>query len=90
MLDSILRTAVPVIVGLLLGLAAKAGLNLPGGAVSEIVTVILTTAYYAAGRYIESTWPRLGQLLLSFGLAKGGTPTYARTAKGRTTRLPRI
>ena len=49
MLASIIRTAVPVIAGVLLGWAAKIGLDLPSGAVTEIVTAVLTTAYYAAG-----------------------------------------
>jgi len=34
-LASILRTVVPIIVGILLGWAAKVGLNLPGGAVTD-------------------------------------------------------
>lgn len=70
MLASILRTVVPVIVGVLLGWAAKVGLDLSGGAVTEIVTVVLTAAYYALARWIEQTWPNLGQFLLSLGLAR--------------------
>jgi hypothetical protein len=76
MLDSILRTTVPIIVGVLLGWAAKVGLNLPGGAVFEIVTVVLTAAYYALARWIEQTWPGLGRVLLSFGLTSR-QPVYA-------------
>ena len=75
MLASIIRTAVPVIVGVLLGWAAKIGLDLPSGAVTEIVTAVLTTTYYAAGRFIEQTWPNLGNFLLSFRLARR-TPVY--------------
>lgn len=75
MLSSIIRTAVPVIAGVLLGWAAKIGLDLPGDAVTEIVTVVLTTAYYAAARFIEQTWPRLGNGLLSLGLVRR-TPVY--------------
>ena len=70
MLASIIRTCVPVIAGVLLGWAAKVGLDLPSGAVTEIVTVVLTTVYYAAARYIEQIWPRLGNGLLSAGLAR--------------------
>ena len=75
MLSSILRTAVPVIVGALLGWAAQVGLDLPSGATTEIVTVVITTAYYAAARLIEQTWPGLGNMLLSAGLARQ-TPVY--------------
>ena len=59
----------------MLGWAAKIGLNLPSGAVTEIVTVVLTTAYYAVGRFIEQTWPNLGNGLLSLELARR-TPVY--------------
>ena len=75
MLDSIIRTCVPVIAGVLLGWAAKIGLDLPSDAVTEIVTAVLTTAYYAAGRFIEQTWPRLGNGLLSLGLTRRA-PVY--------------
>lgn len=77
MLDSILRTVVPVVVGVLLGWAAKVGLNLPGGAVFEIVTVVLTAAYYALSRWVEQTWPGVGKVLLSLGLARK-QPVYVK------------
>ena len=86
MLDSILRTTVPVIVGVLLGWAAKIGLGLPSGAVFEIVTVVITAAYYALARLVEQRWPGVGQMLLSLGLARR-TPVYvaqgAAGAQGR-------
>jgi len=63
MLPSLIRTAVPVIVGALLGYAAKVGLDLPSGAVTEIVTVAITTAYYALIRAGEKRFPQLGVLL---------------------------
>ena len=75
MLSSILRTVVPVIVGALLGWAAQVGLNLPAGAVTEIVTVGITAAYYALARIIEQYVPGLGNVLLSFGLARQA-PVY--------------
>ena len=75
MLASIIRTAVPVIVGVLLGWAAKVGLDLPSGAVTEIVTAVLTTTYFALARFIERAWPGLGNGLLSLGLARR-TPVY--------------
>ncbi|MGI5233785.1 hypothetical protein [Actinoallomurus sp. CA-142502] len=76
MLDSITRTVVPLIVGHLLAWAAMIGLNLPGGAVTEIVAVILTTAYYALARWVEQRWPGLGRVLLSAGLARRQAPLY--------------
>ena len=81
MLASILRTCVPVIAGVLLGWAAKVGLDLPPGAVTEIVTVVLTTVYYAAARYVEQTSPKLGNGMLSAGLARR-TPVYVPNERG--------
>ena len=63
MLPSIIRTVVPVIVGVLLGQAARLGLDLPAGAVTEIVTVAVTAAYYAIVRAIEQRVPAVGVLL---------------------------
>ncbi|MER7063907.1 hypothetical protein [Streptomyces albidoflavus] len=68
MLASIIRTVVPVIVGVLLGWAARVGLELPEGAVTELVTVALTGVYYALGRWVESWWPAGGRILLAAGL----------------------
>lgn len=89
MLASIIRTLVPVIVGVLLGWAAKVGFDLPAGAVTEVVTVALTTAYYAIARVLEQEWPQVGRFLLSLGLTKAGSPQYARVAAGGQ-RLPRM
>jgi multisubunit Na+/H+ antiporter MnhB subunit len=75
MLASILRTVVPVVVGTLLGLAAKVGLDLPGGAVTALVTVVLTAAYYWLARLVEQTWPAAGRYLLALGLT-GKQPMY--------------
>lgn len=83
MLASILRTVVPVIVGVLLGWAAKVGLDLPSGAVTDIVTVVLTAAYYALGRWVEQTWPNLGRFLLSLSLTRSVRPRYAQVVQGR-------
>ncbi|MFO7275215.1 MAG: hypothetical protein DIU55_010120 [Bacillota bacterium] len=76
MYDSIVRTVVPVIVGVLLGQAARIGLDLPAGAVTEVVTVVVTGAYYAVARLVEQRWPALGRVLLSAGLARRA-PVYA-------------
>jgi hypothetical protein len=89
MLASIIRTLVPVIVGVLLGWAAKAGFDLPAGAVTEVVTVALTTGYYTVSRLLEQQWPQLGRILLSLGLTSAGSPVYARVSNGTAGRLPR-
>lgn len=68
MLASIIRTVVPVIVGVLLGWATKVGLDLPEGPVTEVVTIAITTGYYALGRWVETWWPAGGRILLAAGL----------------------
>ena len=78
MYDSVIRTVVPLIVAVLLGQAARLGLNLPEGAVTEIVTVALGTLYYALARWLETAWPSAGRVLLSLGLARGTNPSYVR------------
>ena len=70
MLPSIIRTVVPVIVGVLLGWAAKVGFDLPEGAVTELVTVIITGVYYAVARWVEKRWPGVGRWLLAAGLTR--------------------
>jgi hypothetical protein len=89
-LDSILRTAVPYLVGCLIVLAAKVGLDLhPDMTLTEVVTLVVATGYYALARLLEQWWPNLGKVLLSGGLASGGQPVYAKVIQGRTERLPR-
>ncbi|MEV1245074.1 hypothetical protein [Nonomuraea sp. NPDC049750] len=75
MLASIIRTIVPVIVGVLLGWAAKVGLDLPEGPITELVTIAITAVYYAFGRWVESWWPAGGRILLAAGLT-GKKPNY--------------
>lgn len=75
MLDSIIRTVVPVIVGVLLGQAARIGFDLPEGAVTEVATVVVTGVYYALGRLVEQWQPALGRVLLSLGLSRR-VPAY--------------
>jgi hypothetical protein len=70
MLASIIRTICPVIVGVLLGWAARVGLDLPEGPVEELVTVVTTFVYYSVARWIEERWPAVGRWLLSAGLTK--------------------
>jgi hypothetical protein len=78
MFDSIVRTLVPYIVGLVITLAAKVGLDLhPDVTLTQIVTGAVALVYYAVARLLEQAWPGLGRVLLSFGLA-ARTPVYAR------------
>lgn len=75
---SIIRTLVPYIIGYLLSILAKTGLNIPSEIISdEVVTLVLGTLYYALARVLETRFkPVWGWLL---GLPK--QPTYDATAK---------
>lgn len=56
---SVMRTAVPVVVGVLLGLAAKAGLQLDDTTVTGWVTAACTALYYAGFRALEELAEKL-------------------------------
>jgi len=73
--DSIIRTVVPLIVGVILTQAARIGLDLPAGAVEEIVTVVAATVYYSAIRWLEQRYPAVGRWLLGLGIARN-QPRY--------------
>lgn len=77
MLDSIIRTLVPLIVGVVVGQAARVGLDLPSEAVAAIVTPAATAVYYVAARWVEQHAPQVGRALLSAGLV-GRSPEYRR------------
>lgn len=77
MLESIIRTVVPLVVALVLGWAAKVSLNLDGDAVTSIVTAVIGTLYYAIARLVEKAWPALGSVLLSLGLTRK-QPVYSK------------
>ncbi len=77
MFDSIARTVIPLVVAVLLGQAARIGLDLDEGAVTSIVTAVAGTLYYAGARWLEQRFPAVGGVLLSLGLARR-TPTYER------------
>lgn len=70
---SIVRTVVPLIVGLIATSAAKLGLDVRlGGALDEVVITVITTIYYALVRLAEThVAPAWGWLL---GYAKA--PKY--------------
>lgn len=73
---SIVRTVVPLVVGLLVALAARwVGVELPEAALTEVVTVFVAGVYYAAVRVLEEhVSPAFGRVLLGLGL--GGQPRY--------------
>ncbi|MFI6516861.1 hypothetical protein ACIBF1_14970 [Spirillospora sp. NPDC050679] len=75
MLDSLIRTVVPLVVGVLLAQAAKIGFDLPEGAVTEVAAAVVTAAYYLAARLVERRSARAGRVLLGLGLARR-TPVY--------------
>ena len=57
---SLMRTLVPLVAGLLLGQAAKVGLDLDDATVTASVTAGLTAAYYALWRALEDLAGRIG------------------------------
>lgn len=74
MRDYIIRTLVPLIVGVIVGQAARIGLELDPVAVTTIVTPAATLAYAYAARLLEQHIPA-ARVLLGLGLARR-TPTY--------------
>lgn len=83
MFDSVVRTVVPLMVAVILGQAARVGLRLPEGAVTEIITVVLGTVYYAVARWLERRWPAVGRWLLAAGLTSK-QPVYDRPVSKAT------
>lgn len=74
---SIVRTLTPLVVGLLVALAARwLGVELPEAALTEVVTVFVAGAYYTVVRLLEErVSPLWGRVLLGLGLR--GKPEYA-------------
>ena len=68
---SIVRTVVPMLVGVILTAAARVGLDLDDAAVTSIATAVVSAAYYAAARWLESRRASLGWLL-----GKPTAPSY--------------
>jgi hypothetical protein len=70
---SVIRTVVPLVVGLLLTQAAKhLGADIDEGLATDIVTVVVSSAYYALARLLEENASHWFGLLLG----KRGAPTY--------------
>lgn len=81
MRDAIIRTVVPFVVGYLVMWGARAGLDLPESALTDLLTVVVGGLYYTAAHWIEKhVHTRLGQVLLSMGLATK-TPTYRQSSR---------
>lgn len=76
---SVIRTVVPVVAGVIITLAIKAGLSLSNSVVTGATTIVVTTIYYAVARWLEGhTAPiarEAGRLLLTVGLTSK-KPTY--------------
>jgi hypothetical protein len=81
MLASVIRTVVPLLVGVVLTYAAKIGLQLDEAAVLPFVTAVVTAAYYAVARIVEH-FTRYGRLLLTFGLT-ARQPVYVQPDTNR-------
>lgn len=77
---SIIRTLVPFVVGVLAAAAARwLGVELPGAALEEVVTVLVAGAYYTVVRLLEEhVSPLFGRVLLGLGLR--GRPKYDQAA----------
>lgn len=69
---SVVRTIVPAAVGTVVAAAASAGFDLDPGTIQNALALVVTTAYYAVVRTLETRLgPAYGWLL---GVAK--QPTY--------------
>ncbi|POM24079.1 hypothetical protein BTM25_27060 [Actinomadura rubteroloni] len=70
MLDSVVRTVVPFLAGVLISLAARAGLDLPAGPVGEVLTGVFGAVYYVVARALERRWAVAGRVLLGAGVVR--------------------
>ncbi len=68
---SVVRTVVPIVVGFILTLALKAGVELDSVAVQGLVQAVFTSLYYIIARAIETYKPKAGLML-----GKAKKPTY--------------
>lgn len=60
---SIVRTFVPVVVGLILSAAATAGIEIPEGSLTVVVDSIFVGGYYVVVRLLEKVSPAFGWFL---------------------------
>jgi len=82
---SLMRTLVPLVAGLLLGQAARLGLDLDDATVTASVTAGLTAAYYALWRALEDLAGRIGweplRILAGLLLGWARPPQYSEAAR---------
>ncbi|TDD88346.1 hypothetical protein [Actinomadura rubrisoli] len=71
----LIRTLVPLLVGVIVGQAARVGLDLDPTAVYAIVTPAATLVYGLVSRWIELHVPAAGRVLLAAGLTRQ-SPEY--------------
>lgn len=66
LIDSVIRTIIPYIVGLVVALVAKANITLDDSTIVQItgvVTLLVGTIYYIIVRWAEQKWPQVGWFL---------------------------
>lgn len=84
---SFLRTVVPLAAGLVLGWAARLGLDLDDTQVTTYVTAALTAGYYTLFRLLEEAAERMAwrplQLLAGIALGWARPPAYERPVEMR-------
>jgi hypothetical protein len=68
---SVVRTVVPIIVGFLVALGSKAGLDMNSESLEGFLFPLVMSLYYIVARALESRWAAFGWLL---GLPR--PPTY--------------
>lgn len=73
-LASLIRTAVPVIVGAVVGLLVKVGMEDLAPVVENAATTIITVAYYAVARVLEERVGPAWGWLLGYAKAPSYTP----------------
>jgi hypothetical protein len=61
---SLIRTIVPMVVGAIVSFCALHGLVIPAAGLTELVTALVSAAYYAGVRFLETkVSPKFGLLL---------------------------
>jgi hypothetical protein len=89
LVDSTIRTWVPILIGSVLAwVAAHWNIVVPAHASSTVVvatTGLVTAGYYIAARLVEKRYPRLGHILLALGLTRA-KPVYAQPATVKAVR----
>lgn len=60
---SLKRTLIPVWTAWIVMQAARAGVELPGNAVADLLLAVVTSAYYAVVRVAEQYYPGASRLL---------------------------